>query len=189
VLTATGSEQAVAVPTGVYLVIIAAYGGTGGSPPTPTITDCFTAGSGGSPGLEEQGTVSVTPGEQLTVVVGGNGGRGSAGVSLEPSAGSCDQADGGYAGTGSNCASAAVSGATSVYGIYGNHSVAGSVTLTYSAGIVVNTTASAVDVQNGYGKHDHRQRNDRQQRGDRPRDQGLRIQHSQPVLLAWAQPR
>lgn len=73
--TAPGGNQTYTVPAGVTAIRVVATGASGGA----TI-----GGSTGFPspsyGAQVQATVLVTPGETLTVVVGGQGGSGSSGV-------------------------------------------------------------------------------------------------------------
>ena len=59
----TGSSQTYPVPAGVYRLAVVATGGSGGS------------AYGGGLGAVVQATLTVVPGEMLTVVVGGQGGR------------------------------------------------------------------------------------------------------------------
>jgi hypothetical protein len=71
----TGGEQSFVVPAGVCSVTVDALGAEGGA-------NSGTDSLGGSlPGLggEAQATITVTPGETLTVVVGGRGGDGQNG--------------------------------------------------------------------------------------------------------------
>jgi dienelactone hydrolase len=65
-----GTTQTYTVPAGVTSVVIAAVGAAGGGAAAATST------SGGH-GASVQGTFAVTPGQQLTVLVGGVGGPGT----------------------------------------------------------------------------------------------------------------
>jgi hypothetical protein len=74
----TGGTQTFTVPDGVTQLTIDAFGAQGGSGGTCTIDSdqvCGTPGAGGL-GAHSTGTVTVTPGETLTVVVGGHGADG-----------------------------------------------------------------------------------------------------------------
>jgi hypothetical protein len=73
-LDSTGAPQTLTVPAGVDSVTIRAVGGVGGLSQTTTPgNDCGRIGSTYNVGLVAQGGLAVTPGEQLTAVVGGNG--------------------------------------------------------------------------------------------------------------------
>ena len=72
----TGGEQSFVVPAGVCSVTVDAFGAEGGANPS---TDTL---GGSIPGLggEATATITVTPGETLTVVVGGEGVGGANGT-------------------------------------------------------------------------------------------------------------
>jgi hypothetical protein len=77
----TGATQTFVVPTGVTSISVDAFGAQGGAGSTCSGTEgesgvvqlCGDAGTGGM-GAHATSTISVTPGETLTVVVGGQGG-------------------------------------------------------------------------------------------------------------------
>jgi hypothetical protein len=74
----TGGTQTFTVPDGVTQLTVDAFGAQGGSGGTCTVDStpiCGTPGAGGL-GAHSTGTVTVTPGETLTVVVGGHGADG-----------------------------------------------------------------------------------------------------------------
>jgi N-acetylneuraminic acid mutarotase len=77
----TGGTQSYTVPAGVNSINVTLYGGAGGY---------STTSYNGAPGGETTGTLSVTPGNTLTVIVAGAGGNG----------GSSSTGGGGYGGGG-----------------------------------------------------------------------------------------
>jgi hypothetical protein len=70
-----GSSQSFTVPSGIYSIHILAKGARGGTSTNDSTTCGLIGGMGGS----AEGDLSVTPGEVLTVYVGGRGKPGSAG--------------------------------------------------------------------------------------------------------------
>jgi hypothetical protein len=68
----TGSQQTFTVPSGVYSLNITVNGASGGN----TILSTGSIAAYGGYGATVSGTMSVTPGEQFTIVVGGMGGEG-----------------------------------------------------------------------------------------------------------------
>lgn len=75
--TFTGSAQSFLVPAGVTSIIVNVRGAAGGDGYPDTLGDY---GSGGKAATVDGVQLSVTPGETLTVMVGGRGGNASAGA-------------------------------------------------------------------------------------------------------------
>jgi hypothetical protein len=72
----TGAAQSFVVPAGVTLVTIDAFGAQGGTGDDDGVANNNVGGNGG----QVTATIAVTPGETLTVVVGGQGGNGADGT-------------------------------------------------------------------------------------------------------------
>ena len=90
----TGTPQVYTVPPGVTRLLIEAYGAQGGSGATGGISS--TGGAGG-PGSEARGILSVTPGDVLTLFVGGQGATPTGGYNGGGAGGSANAGGGGGA--------------------------------------------------------------------------------------------
>ena len=76
----TGAVQTFLVPAGVTQITVKAWGAGGGGYMTSGIGDTTAAGAAGSGGGYATANITVTPGETLTVIVGGGGGAGIYGL-------------------------------------------------------------------------------------------------------------
>jgi hypothetical protein len=95
VLNHTGANQTYTVPAGVSAITVKMWGAGGGGGSIGSWTFGFEGGAGGY----SQGVIAVTPGQQLTVVVGGGGlaGSGTNGAKINETAGSSAFGGGGIA--------------------------------------------------------------------------------------------
>ena len=82
------SSSSFLVPNGVYSITVSVYGAGGGAGALYFCGDGFTGGGGSSGGYLTNQTVSVTPGESLSVVVGAGGTGGYLGYACGPASSS-----------------------------------------------------------------------------------------------------